>query len=245
MAGLCTGDGPCDPSPTGTGKNWVTKNGGLPLYIRAVAHSLKRAGMSEMQAVVLAIGVIRRWASGKGTVTAATRARAAKALAEWDALKARSHSHTAGRSDTVDLSLTSVSDGPRVTVNDMLKTPAACRAAAKNLHKLPAPLRAKMRKRIAVRAKQLQMGDVGLSQTYIDELVDRAAALLDLSVTAEQRKNAKVTYPGTDKFPISNQADFNKAWALRNNSSLPDGKVEAWLRGVAQRMGFRIPGGAM
>jgi hypothetical protein len=227
MAGLCTGDGPCDPSPTGTGKNWVTKNGGLPLYIRAVAHSLKRAGMSEMQAVVLAIGVIRRWASGKGTVTAATRARAAKALAEWDALKARSHSHTAGRSDTVDLSLTSVSDGPRVTVNDMLKTPAACRAAAKNLHKLPAPLRAKMRKRIAMRAKQLQMGDVALS------------------VTAEQRKNAKVTYPGTDKFPISNQADFNKAWALRGNSTIPKARLETWLRGVAQRMGFKIPGGAM
>lgn len=90
-AGVCTGPGPCDTSPTGTGNNWVTKAGGLPRYIRAIAHAMKRNGRSESQAVQIAIGICKRWAKGLGNVTAATKARAAAAIAEWEALKARGH----------------------------------------------------------------------------------------------------------------------------------------------------------
>lgn len=97
MAGVCTGPGPCDTSPLGPGPNWVTKagkgtaTGGLPAYIRAIAQAQVRAGRSEQEAIRLAVGVVRDWAQGKGHVTEATRVRARRALAQWEALKAKSH----------------------------------------------------------------------------------------------------------------------------------------------------------
>lgn len=91
-AGVCTGPGPCDVTPIGAGKNWVNRVGGLPLYIRAIAQALLRSGHSESEAVSIAVGTVKRWAAGGGNVTAATRARAAKAVAEWEAKKAAAHS---------------------------------------------------------------------------------------------------------------------------------------------------------
>jgi SPP1 gp7 family putative phage head morphogenesis protein len=90
-SGVCTGDGPCDIVPIGQGKNWVNRVGGLPLYIRAIAQALLRSGHSESDAVSLAVGTVKRWAAGEGKVTDATRARAAKAVAEWEAKKAQAH----------------------------------------------------------------------------------------------------------------------------------------------------------
>lgn len=65
---------------------------------------------------------------------------------------------------------------------------------------------------------------------------------LDLAMSAKMRSSAPVQYPGTNKFPIRNAGDFAKAWALRGNSTIPKAKVEAWLRGVANRFGYKIPG---
>lgn len=79
-----------DTSPVGKpgGKqNWVDKAGGLPPFIRAVAHALIRAGHSKAQAIQIAVGTIRRWAEGGGDVTAKTRAKAAATIAEWEAKK--------------------------------------------------------------------------------------------------------------------------------------------------------------
>lgn len=90
-AGVCTGPGPCDTTPIGEGKNWVTEVNGLPLYIRAIARALLRSGHSESQAIQLAVGTVKRWAAGGGKVSAETRARAAKAVAEWEAKKAAAH----------------------------------------------------------------------------------------------------------------------------------------------------------
>jgi uncharacterized protein YdaT len=73
------------------GKNWVTSVGGLPSFIRAIAHALIRNGHSESEAIQLAVGVVKNWASGEGHVTAKTRAKAAAALAEWEAKKAAAH----------------------------------------------------------------------------------------------------------------------------------------------------------
>lgn len=90
-AGVCTGDGPCDSSKLGTGKNWVTKTTpktGLHPYIHAIAHALERKGMEKSQAIATAIATVKRWARGEGKVTDATRARARKALGEWEKLKA-------------------------------------------------------------------------------------------------------------------------------------------------------------
>ena len=86
-----------DVSPVGMGKNWVTGVGGLPLFIRAIAHALIRNGHTESEAIQLAVGVVKNWAAGEGHVTAKTRAKAAAALAEWEAKKAASHANSAGK----------------------------------------------------------------------------------------------------------------------------------------------------
>jgi SPP1 gp7 family putative phage head morphogenesis protein len=111
-AGTCTGPGPCDTTPFGAGKNWVNKVGGLPAYIRAVAHAFTRNGLPESEAIARAVGVIRNWAEGKGNVTAATRARAAKALAEWEAKKAAAHgsSKRSAGHPAVDAALSGIRD---------------------------------------------------------------------------------------------------------------------------------------
>lgn len=81
-----------DTSPIGTpgGKeNWVDKVGGLPLYIRAIAHALIREGFTKERAIATAVNRVKKWAAGVGNVSAKTRAKAAKAVAEWEAKKAR------------------------------------------------------------------------------------------------------------------------------------------------------------
>jgi hypothetical protein len=106
LAGVCTGNGPCVSTPVGTGKNWVTKAGGDSQYVRAIVHALQRAGHSEQDAERLAHGIIERWAKGGGKVTPATRARAASAVAHWEAIRAKSHSHTAeAHMNTIDLAV--------------------------------------------------------------------------------------------------------------------------------------------
>lgn len=100
--------GPHDTSPVGTPggrQNWVDKAGGLPHYIREIAHALIRAGHPKSRAIQLAVAAIQRWARGQGNVSAATRAKAAKALAEWEAKKARAHALAADH-QAVDLAST-------------------------------------------------------------------------------------------------------------------------------------------
>lgn len=87
-----------DTSPLGAGKNWVNKVGGLPLFARAIAHALMRDGHSESEAIQLAIGVMKNWAAGEGKVTPKTRAKAAAAIAQWEAMKAASHGSRATQS---------------------------------------------------------------------------------------------------------------------------------------------------
>lgn len=85
-----------DTSPLGEGHNWVNKVGGLPDFARAIAHALIRDGHSESEAVQLAIGVLKNWASGKGKVHPSTRARAAAAVARWESMKAASGKRAMG-----------------------------------------------------------------------------------------------------------------------------------------------------
>jgi hypothetical protein len=175
LAGLCTGDGECSPTPLGLKKNWVTTagkgtaSGGLPLYIRAVANSLRASGHSESDSISLAIGIVRRWAQGEGKVTPATRARAAKALAEWEALKAKSHDHTAPVTAALDLATAARdADSGQFTqigarsmaptkLANLLPDRAAVIAFAKKVETWPPMRRDPMKKAIAVRAKQLGM----------------------------------------------------------------------------------------
>lgn len=69
--------------------NWVEKQGGLPNYICQVARGIAKGGRGLDSAIPIAIGVIRNWAEGKGEVSAAVRARAAEALAQWEAMRAK------------------------------------------------------------------------------------------------------------------------------------------------------------
>lgn len=71
-------------------KNWVDRVGGLPRYIEDIAIALIRErGMPRDRAIAVAISRCKLWAKGGGGVNADTRAKAAKAVAEWTAKKAR------------------------------------------------------------------------------------------------------------------------------------------------------------
>lgn len=80
-----------DNTPFGAGDNWVTRAGGLPDYIREVAHAMVRNGKTESRAIAMAVGIVRNWAEGKGKVTPKVRAAAAAAIAEWEAKRAAGH----------------------------------------------------------------------------------------------------------------------------------------------------------
>lgn len=70
--------------------NWIEAVGGeLPEYICVVARAIGRGGRSTSNAIEIAIGRIKKWAAGVGNVTAKTQAKAAAAVAQWEALKAR------------------------------------------------------------------------------------------------------------------------------------------------------------
>ena len=71
----------------------VPRKQSLPDYIENVAHALERAGHSESDAVALAVQAVKDWAAGhafggKVKVTPTVRAAAARAVAEWEALRA-------------------------------------------------------------------------------------------------------------------------------------------------------------
>ena len=77
------------------GKNWITRtgpgnSGQLPAYIQNVRNGIMKSGKTESEATGLAIGVVRNWASGKGKVSPEVRAAAAKAVAQFETLRAKS-----------------------------------------------------------------------------------------------------------------------------------------------------------
>lgn len=68
--------------------NWVDKAGGLPDYIERIAKHLHyEQGMSISHAIASAVNQVKKWAAGLGGVSAATKAKAAAAVAEWEAKK--------------------------------------------------------------------------------------------------------------------------------------------------------------
>jgi uncharacterized protein YdaT len=66
-------------------KNWVAQEGNLPPFIDEVADALMRdEGFTRERAIATAVSRVRVWAA-KGN------AKAVKALAQWEALKAKAH----------------------------------------------------------------------------------------------------------------------------------------------------------
>lgn len=79
--------------------NWVEKAGHLPDYIKRIAEHIKGDNPSwdDGRAIASAVNTVKRWAAGGtvhehggGTVSADTKAKAAAAVAEWEAKKASS-----------------------------------------------------------------------------------------------------------------------------------------------------------
>ena len=69
--------------------NWVEDAGGLPPYVRKLARGIMKSGKTKSQAIAIAISRIKRWAAGGEDVDADTRAKSAKALAQWESTKAK------------------------------------------------------------------------------------------------------------------------------------------------------------
>ncbi|AWY07328.1 hypothetical protein SEA_JACKIEB_8 [Streptomyces phage JackieB] len=85
-------------APLGTKDLFDTPGAELPGFVREVARALMRNGKSKSNAIQIAIGQIKKWAAGGGGVNADTQAKAARALAQWEAAKAKAHA-TPNKSD--------------------------------------------------------------------------------------------------------------------------------------------------
>lgn len=107
-------DAPADDEPVtekrmGTGldrspkKNWVEMAGRLPAYIEEIAKSIhEKRGMPISSAIPIAIATVKKWARGGDGVNPDTQAKAAKAVAEWEKLKASSHAHAGKKDDQAE-----------------------------------------------------------------------------------------------------------------------------------------------
>lgn len=81
--------------------NWIEANGGLPNFIERIALHLVAKGMSDSHAIASAVSTVKKWCAtgdvtqwaGIQVINAGSRAEACKAVAEWEALKARAGKH--------------------------------------------------------------------------------------------------------------------------------------------------------
>lgn len=82
--------------------NWVDDVGGLPRYIKRISKHLRRKGMTKGHAIATAVNVVKKMCAtgdlnwpGKQDANAGSRAQACKAVAEWEAKKARAKATSA------------------------------------------------------------------------------------------------------------------------------------------------------
>ncbi len=79
-------------APLGKKNLFNTPGASLPGYVREIARDLmKKRGMDKSKAIQMAIGIVQRWARGGGDVPEKTRAKAAAAVAQWEAAKGKAH----------------------------------------------------------------------------------------------------------------------------------------------------------
>ena len=91
-------------------ENWTERAGGLPAYVREVARAIERGGKTLSQAIEIAIGRLKKWAAGVGGVSKETQAKAAKAIAAWEALKAKNAGRKVTEAAADDGALRDVAD---------------------------------------------------------------------------------------------------------------------------------------
>lgn len=71
-------------------QNWLEEKavGGLPTYICEIARAIHRSGSHSISSsIAIAVSRAKAWAAGRGGVSAKTRVKAAKAVAEWESKK--------------------------------------------------------------------------------------------------------------------------------------------------------------
>lgn len=86
---ISKGTNSLDRSPR---KNWVERGGGLPAYIDKIANDLHtERGMPISRAIAVAISRCKLWAAGGDGIKPDTQVKAAKAIAEWEKMKAKAH----------------------------------------------------------------------------------------------------------------------------------------------------------
>lgn len=78
-------------------RNWVSKAGGLPKYIKRIKNHLEAKGMDESRAIATAVNVVKKMCAtgdinfpGKQKVNAGSQAEACAAVADWERKKAQS-----------------------------------------------------------------------------------------------------------------------------------------------------------
>ncbi len=213
LAGVCTGPGPCNTAPIGQGPNWVTKTDpakGLHPYLRAIVHALIRSGHSEQDSVRLAIGIVKRWARGEGKVTKATRARAAQAVAEWEALKAKDHGRHLTGDDRMAIQLAAL-DVSRLDKAALIRM-------AKMVETWPEERRGPAKAAIAKRAKALGMepdgdGDYDYDVPRLNSTpADRTSTMM-----AASQDGLELTRDGKLRSP----KDLHRAYANLHKLPLP------------------------
>lgn len=87
-----TAKSPLDRSPK---KNWVENSGGLPKEIEKLAVRLNGKGMTVSRAIATAISRAKRWAATSKDPK--VRAKWGKAVAQWEALKAKNKAKGAAK----------------------------------------------------------------------------------------------------------------------------------------------------
>lgn len=190
-------------APLGTGKNWVSDAGGFPSDFREMVRAIMDGGKTESNAIQIAWGVLRNWATGRGQVTAATRAKAVRLLAELDALRARAHA-------TPDLSH---SDTDR-KVLDMAMPPALAKAlAVRNAGTVGPAVAAAAPPKMSRKAQAIhdKLVAKGVKPHVARKLAVRAASRAAPSVSMSTAPaGVDLTVPAV-RFPITTRAELRAA----------------------------------
>lgn len=126
-------------SPSGPGL-WHMKGKELPAYIQNVAHALIRSGSAtgESDAIHKAVGIVQGWAAGHASkgkkVSPTVQAAAARAVAQWEALRGeRAAKSMSNEHDAIELAGTIQPKQERnqLTALDFHKIPSAMRRVKK------------------------------------------------------------------------------------------------------------------
>lgn len=171
-------------------KNWVESAGGLPSYIERIAKHIHYEGGKDIStAISMAISQVKRWATGGGGVSAKTQALAAKAVAQWEALKGKSKARAvamSARRIAVDVLELSIVEDKTGRPPKPLKAEEIARLRAKVLAgTATAADRARLKKLREGREKQVQLARRGPYQRHVRHTKQFGKQKGDLSKPAD------------------------------------------------------------